>query len=228
MLGSGHVGIWMGRQAEKEIISASEKHLEKIFIIIEKMQAFITSYCDDDLEAATYKGKEIVSIEREADVIKETIIDQLMNSSLHPMDQDEIIRLVLTSDDIAAQLKSTARKLLYTHSSEVPANIKAGLKEIIDAVLDESIALKATIESLANNKNDVRENAEKTERIEEAIDDMRVDLLAQILKWGDLSEHVSDWIMLKEAVENMEMASDKIEDTADVLRSIAILRGKKV
>jgi predicted phosphate transport protein (TIGR00153 family) len=227
MLGSGHIGIWMGRQAEKEIISASEKHLEKIFIIVEKMQEFITSYCNNDIEAATYKGKEIVTLEREADEIKEKIIDQLMNSSLHPMDQDEIIRLVLTSDDIAAQLKSTARKLLYTHSNEVPENIKAGLKEIINAVLDESLALKATIESLANNKSDVRENAEKTERIEEAIDDMRVDLLAQILKWGDLTEHVSDWIMMKEAVENMEMASDKIEDTADVIRAIAILRGKR-
>ncbi|MGA2572876.1 MAG: DUF47 family protein [Candidatus Methanomethylicaceae archaeon] len=227
MLGSGHIGIWMGRQAEKETIAASEKHLEKIFIIIEKTKEFVYTYCDGDLETATYKGKEISAIEREADVIKEGIIDSLMNSSLHPMDQDEIIRLVLTSDDIAAQLKSMARKLLYTHPSEVPANIKGGLKELVDALLDESKALKATIESLANNKNDVRENAEKTERIEEAIDDMRVDLLAQILKWGDLSEHVSDWIMLKESVENIEMASDKIEDTADVLRSIAILRGKR-
>lgn len=227
MLGSGHIGIWMGRQAEKEIIGASEKHLEKIFTIVEKTQEFIYTYCDGDLEAATYKGKEIAAIEREADAIKEGIIDNLMNSSLHPMDQDEIIRLVLTSDDIAAQLKATTRKLLYTHPNEVPANIKGGLKELVDALLAESKALKATIESLANNKNDVRENAEKTERIEEAIDDMRVDLLAQILKWGDLSEHVSDWIMLKEGVENIEMASDKIEDTADVLRSIAILRGKQ-
>jgi hypothetical protein len=227
MLGSGHIGIWMGRQAEKEVIYASEKHLEKIFTIIEKMREFIISYCNDDLEAATFKGKEIVTLEREADEIKEKIIDNLMNSSLHPMDQDEIIRLVLTSDDIAAQLKSTSRKLLYTHSNEIPPHIKAGLKAMINAVLEESIALKATIESLANNKNDVRENAEKTERIEEAIDDMRVDLLAQILKWGDVSEHVSDWIMLKESVENIEMASDKIEDTADVIRAIAILRGKR-
>jgi len=228
MLGSGHIGIWMGRQAEKEIIGASEKHLEKIFSIVDKMKEFINIYCGNDLEAATYKGKEIAALEREADVIKEKIIENLMNSTLHPMDQDEIIRLVLTSDDIAAQLKSTTRKLLYTHPTEVPENIKSGLGSLIDTLVEESHALGATIESLANGRNDVRENAEKTERLEEIIDDMRVDLLAQILKWGDISEHISDWIMLKEAVENIEMASDKIEDTADVLRSIAILRGKRV
>jgi predicted phosphate transport protein (TIGR00153 family) len=228
MLGSGHIGIWMGRQAEKETIAASEKHLEKIFTIVEKMQEFIYTYCDGNLEAATYKGKEIAVIEREADEIKEGIIENLMNSTLHPMDQDEIIRLVLTTDDIAAQLKATTRKLLYSHPKEVPENIKDGLKDLVDTLVKESQALRATIESLANGRNDVRENAERTERLEEIIDDMRVDLLAQILKWGDISEHVSDWIMLKEGVENIEMASDKIEDTADVLRSIAILRGKRV
>jgi hypothetical protein len=227
MLGSGHIGIWMGRQTEKEVISTSEKHLEKIFTIIDKMRDLITAYCNDDIEETTFKSREIATLEREADEIKEEIIEKLMNSMIHPMDQDEIIRLVLTSDDIAAQLKAASRKLLYTHPNEVPQNIKAGLKDIINAVVDESIALKATIESLANNKDDVQANAEKTERIEEIIDDMRVDLLAQILKWGDLSEHVSDWIMLKESVEDIEMASDKMEDTADVIRAIAILRGKR-
>lgn len=227
MLGSGHIGIWMGRQAEREIISASEKHLEQIFTIVEKMQEFINSYCSNNIEEATRKAHEISSLEREADEIKERIIDGLMNSTLHPMDQDEIIRLILTSDDIAAQLKSTTRKLLYTHPSEVPENIKNGLKDMMNVVVEEALALRRTIESLAQNGKDVRENAEKTERLEEAIDDMRVDLLAQILKWGDLSEHVSDWIMLKESVENIEMASDKIEDTADVIRAIAILRGRR-
>lgn len=225
-LGSGHVGIWLGRQASKETMTASCKHLKRIFNIVSIAQEMVYAYLRSDLEEATKKAQEIVRLEREADQIKEEIIDKLMNSSLHPMDQDEIIRLVLTADDIAAQLKATARKLLYTHPDEVPPHIKDGLKGIIDLLVEESQALRSTIEALVKGRNDIRERAEKTERLEEAIDDARVDLLAQILKWGDISEHVSDWIMLKEAVENMEAASDKIEDTADVLRQIAVLRGK--
>jgi len=186
----------------------------------------LNAYLKNDIEEATKKAQDIVSLEREADQIKEEIIDNLMNSSLHPMDQDEIIRLVLTADDIAAQLKATARKLLYTHSYEVPPHIKDGLKGIMDLIVEESHALRSTIEALVKDRNDIREWAEKTERLEEAIDDARVDLLAQILKWGDTSKHVSDWIMIKEAVENMETASDKMEDTADVIRQIAVLRGK--
>jgi len=226
MLGSGSMGLWLGRQAEKEVIGACEGHLNKIFEIVDRFQVFINNYCDSDVEEARYKAKEIVTLEREADSIKEGIIDNLMKSTAHPMDQDEIIRLVLTSDDIAAQLKSTTRKLLYTHPREIPVNIKMGLKDLVNTLVDESGALRETINALLKNRDDVKDKAEKTERLEETIDDLRVDLLAQILKWGDISEHVSDWIMMKEAVENIEMASDKIEDTADVLRAIAILRGR--
>jgi len=226
MLGSGSMGIWLGRQAEKEVIGACEAHLNKIFEIVDRFQVFINDYCDSDVEEARFKAKEIVTLEREADSIKEGIIDNLMKSTLHPMDQDEIIRLVLTADDIAAQLKSTTRKLLYTHPNEIPVNIKMGLKDLVNTLIDESGALRETINALIKNRDDVKDKAEKTERLEETIDDLRVDLLAQILKWGDISEHVSDWIMMKEAVENIEMASDKIEDTADVLRAIAILRGR--
>jgi len=226
MLGSGSLGVWLGRQAEKEVIGACEAHLEKIFVIVDKFQEFTNNYCNNDVEEAQYKAKEIVTLEREADTIKEGIIDNLMKSTLHPMDQDEIIRLVLTSDDIAAQLKSATRKLLYTHPKEIPVNIKQGLKDLVNTLVDESGALKETIDALVKNRDGVKDKAEKTERLEETIDDLRVDLLAQILKWGDISEHVSDWIMMKEAVENIEMASDKIEDTADVLRAIAILRGR--
>ena len=205
---------------------ASWEHLKRIFDIISLIREMIVSFTNDDNEEAARKAKAIVEMEREADDIKEEVIDKLMNSALHPLDQEEIIKLIMTADNIAAHCKSTARKLLYVHSNEVPPHIKEGLKGIVDLLYDEANALRLTIEALVKGTNDVTENAEKTERLEEAIDDARVDLLAQILKWGDMSEHVSDWIMLKEAVENIEMASDKIEDTADVLREIAIMRGK--
>lgn len=225
-LGSAHVGIWLGRQASKENIMASREHLKRVLDIVSLTREMVYSFVNDDSEETLRKAKSIVVAEREADEIKKEVIDKLMNSSLHPLDQEEIVKLIMTADDIAAHCKSSARKLNYIHSHEVPLHIKEGLKGIVDLLFDEANALRLTVEALLKGNDDVTENAEKTERIEETIDDARVDLLAQILKWGDVSEHVSDWIMLKETVENIETASDKIEDTADVLREIAIMRGK--
>ncbi len=63
----------------------------------------------------------------------------------------------------------------------------------------------------------------EVERMEEEIDDFRVSLVEKILKFGDTAKSISAWLMLKEAVENMEDVADRSEDVADVIRSIAIL-----
>lgn len=227
MLGTGHVAIWLARQTEKEIIGACGNHLTTIFLIVDKFKDFIQKYSENDMETSRFLAKEISDLERDADKIKERIIENLMKSAIHPMDQDEIIKLITVSDDIAAHIKSATRKLLYTSPSEVPHHIKSGLISIVDTLVEEKGALKDTIEALSTQKGNVRIMAEKTERLEESIDDMRVDLLAQVLKWGESSKHVSNWLMLKEAVENIETSSDRMEDTADVLRAMAILRGKQ-
>ncbi len=227
MFGTGHVAIWLARQTEKEIIGSCEKHLTTIFTIVDKFKVFMEKYSQNNVEESRYLANEISDLEREADRIKEGIIENLMKSALHPMDQDEIIKLVTTSDDIAAHIKSATRKLLYTSPSDVPEHIKSGLISIVNTLVEEKNALKEAIDALTSKNGNVRAMAERTERLEESIDDMRVDLLAQVLKWGDSSKHVSNWLMLKEAIENIETSSDRMEDTADVLRAMAILRGKQ-
>ncbi len=54
MLGSGHIGTWLGRKAEREIISACAKHLEKIFGITNQFKLFLDAYCDGDLDKALF------------------------------------------------------------------------------------------------------------------------------------------------------------------------------
>ena len=46
------------------------------------------------------------------------------------------MRLVLTMDDIAANLKSAARKLLYSDPKEVPENVKTDLLKLSDMLPD--------------------------------------------------------------------------------------------
>jgi len=41
-----------------------------------------------------------------------------------------------------------------------------------------------------------------------------------VLNWGEKTRHISTLLMLKEAIENLENAADKTEDTADIIRGI--------
>jgi len=69
--------------------------------------------------------------------------------------------------------------------------------------------------------------AEEVEILEESIDEFRLGLIKQVMdcKQQVISiKSLGPWFMLINAIENMEEVSDRSEDVADVIRSIAILR----
>jgi len=127
-------------------------------------------------------------------------------------------------DDIAANLKSAARKLLYSDPKEVPENVKNDLLKLSDMMITIVQRLEEALDALTRGSKDTLKFADNVERMEEEIDDFRSELIAKILKWGDESRKISSLLMLKEAVENVENASDRAEDVADVIRGIVAVR----
>jgi predicted phosphate transport protein (TIGR00153 family) len=220
---SGHVAVWFGRRREKAVLEMCEKHYSKVLSVVVEMKKFIDAYCNSDFDSARKVFEEIFRFEREADDVKKSIVTELMRGPFHPLDREEIMKLVLTVDDIAAYVKASSRRLLYVNPKEVPENIRDGLKTITYKMYDAATILKEGLSKLTSKPDDALDAAEKTERIEEEVDDLRVDLIAEILKWGDKVESIGSWLMIKDAVEFIENAVDRLEDTADVIRAIVIL-----
>jgi len=129
----------------------------------------------------------------------------------------------LTADDVAANAKSAARKIGGSSSKSLPSEIKEGLKALADMDLKIAEKMRDAFMQLLEDPDLAIEVTHEVEKMEEEIDDYRVALVEKILRYGDKAKSISSWLMLKEAVENMEDVSDRSEDVADVIRSIAIL-----
>ncbi|MEM1545060.1 MAG: DUF47 family protein [Candidatus Methanomethylicia archaeon] len=220
---SGHVAVWFGRKREKAVLATCEKHYSKVLSVIMEMKKFIEAYYSGNFDEVKKSFEEIFKFEREADEVKKSIVTELMKGPFHPLDREEIMKLVLTVDDIAAYVKASSRRLLYVNPKEVPENIRNGLKIITYKMCDAATILRDGLNKLVSKSDDALDAAEKTERIEEEVDDLRVDLIAEILKWGDMVKSIGNWLMIKDAVEFIENAVDRLEDTADVIRAIVIL-----
>ncbi len=173
-----------------------------------------------DLENMKKLYEEIFDIEREADKEKEKIIIEVSKGPFHPIDREDIMRLVLTMDDIAANIKSASRKMLYSNPENVPTDVKNEFLKLGDMIIEIVSRLQNAVNALIKGSKDTLKLADSVEREEEEIDDFRVELIAKILKWGDETGKLSSLLMLKEAVENLENASDKAEDVADIIRGI--------
>lgn len=202
------------------MLKLSKAHFDKVLELAESFRSCIASYADGKLEEASSRYETIFKLERQADDEKEKILSEVSRGPFHPIDREDIIRLILTMDDIAANLKSASRKLLYTDPSETPEEIRRDMVKLADLLVEIVLRLGKTLEALIKGSEETLKLADSVERKEEEIDEFRHDLIAKILRWGDSSGKLSNILMIKEVIENIEAASDKAEDVADLIRSI--------
>lgn len=223
MFRSSHVAVWLARKREKELMGFCKTHADKIVETVVHLKQVVYSFCDDDQEGLQKGFKLVFEKEREADEIKRKILEELSTGPFHPIDREEVVRFVLTADDVAANAKSAARKIRSSSTKEVTQEIKDGLKGLSDRLINIVDTMRDAFSQLLKDPKSAIKIADKVERIEEEIDDYRVELVEKILKLGNTAKSLSAWLMLKEAVESMENVADRSEDVADVIRSIAIL-----
>jgi len=201
-------------------LKLSQRHLSKINDLTKTFRKFVEAFVRGNLDDMRKLYEDIFDIEREADNEKEKIIIEVSRGPFHPIDREDIMRLVLTMDDIAANIKSASRKMLYSNPESVPTDVKNEFLKLGDMIIEIVSRLETALDALIKGSKDTLKLADSVERKEEEIDDFRVELIAKILKWGDETGKLSSLLMLKEAVENLENASDKAEDVADIIRGI--------
>ncbi len=222
-MSKSNIMVWLSRREEKKILNLCKKHLDKIVETVKAMAQVVHAFCDEDFNALEDHYRKTFDSEREADEIKRQILHDVSKGPLHPIDREEIIRLVLTADDIAENAKSCARKLRLTSNENLTNGIKINIKEmanrcveIVEKVIQAFIALSEDVDVAIKEANEV-------ELLEESIDEFRIGLIKLVLKYGDETKKIGSWLMLLNAIENMEEVADHSEDVADVIRSIAIL-----
>jgi predicted phosphate transport protein (TIGR00153 family) len=216
------MAIWFGKQREKEVMRLCIVHADKILNTVMHMKEVVYSFCDNDIEAAKGAFQQVFDSEREADVMKRRILEELSKGPFLPIDREDVMRLVMTADDVGANAKSASRKINFSSSMDFGDFVKAGLKELADMLVEIVSKMKEAIEVLLRDTKEATKLADELEALEEKIDDHRVELLVKIMKIGDRTESFSSWLMLKEAVENMENVADRSEDVADVIRIMAV------
>ena len=223
MFKSSNITVWLSRRKEKKVLNLCKAHLDKTVETVKGMKQVVYSFCDENFNALEEYYKKTFDTEREADDIKHRILRDVSTGPLHPIDREEVIRLVLTADDIAENAKAGARKLRFASTECLTDEVKKHLREMADRCVEIVERVRMAFEKLGEGINAAIEVANEVEMLEESIDEFRLGLIKMVLKCGDEVKSLGPWLMLLNAIENMEEVSDRSEDVADVIRSIAIL-----
>ncbi|WP_309492412.1 DUF47 domain-containing protein [Candidatus Hecatella orcuttiae] len=218
--------IWLGRERDKKILELCKTHLKKILQVVEEMHKAFEAFHKLDRKGVDKCFNEVFEREKEADEIKRAILEELSKGLFHPINRDEIIRLTMTSDDIAAYAKAAARKLNFISPENLTPNLREILKIFADNLLKITGDVNAAFEALTKKTNLAIQMSQRVENLEERIDDFRVEsVVPEFLSWCNDWKAVGQCLLLKEIIDEMENVADRCEDVADVIRDIALSSG---
>jgi len=215
--------LWMGEARERKILDICDSHIKKIAETVIAMSKAVRGFCDLDMKKVDDEFKEVFKDERAADELKRKILEELAVGIFHPIHRDEIIRLTMTADEVAANAKAAARRLHYLNPKKLHENLKAALRKFSKDSEDIANKTYEAFVALTKDSKTAVVLSHEVERLEEKIDDLRADeLTPELLVWYKKIKDIGPSIVLKEITDNMESVADLCEDVSDIIRSIAI------
>jgi predicted phosphate transport protein (TIGR00153 family) len=161
--------------------------------------------------------REIERIEHEGDKVTHEIMHQLSATFITPFDREDIHELTSAIDDILDHIHGSAKRIeIYKVTNISSSMIK--LAELLQQATGELYKAIHELRDLKNT-NTIREASIKINSIENHADDVFDNAVAKLF---EEEKNAVELIKIKEVLQNLETATDKCEDAANVLSSILV------
>ena len=170
-----------------------------------------------DLHNVEEQAKRIKQVESDADKIAHQTMEMLHRSFITPIERGDIHRIVSRIDDILDYIEAASQRLwLYEIKEATPE-----AKEMSRVLVASAEAVKATVDSMHNIKDPdrIRKACIEINRLENECDTLLRLATARLFKEERDPVMVIKW---KEIYENIEDATDRCEDVANVIEGVVI------
>ncbi len=161
--------------------------------------------------------KKIADLEHVGDEITHQIFTELSTNFITPFDREDISYLASSLDDIVDYIHGSAKRLDTYKIDEISPAMKK-LCEIIEHSAKEIHVAVSNMKDM-NNIVRVREAIVRINSLENHADDIFDNAIAELFENEKDAIRV---IKLKEILSNMETATDKCEDVANVIETIIV------
>ncbi|HEX4459107.1 MAG TPA: DUF47 family protein [Polyangia bacterium] len=165
----------------------------------------------------TAKAKRIKEIEHECDTITHHCVEQLHKTFITPIERDDIFRLISKMDDIMDYVEAASERIaLYKLT-----NMTQDVKDLADVLLRAAQELEGTLKLLRNleNAEAITKRCIDINRLENEADSI---LRAAVARLFDEEKDVLAIIKWKEIYENLENATDRCEDVANIIEGVVL------
>lgn len=196
---------------------------DKVFFdLFDRMAATVVSAADllvefvENFENVKEQCHRMKEIEHQGDEITHQIYEQLNRTFITPLEPEEISRLASALDDILDYIDGTAQQM-YSYGITETDDSMIQLAKLIQLSV---VEIEKAVTGIRTIKNPglIEERCIEVNRLENVADNVLGHAIRDLFKTDDAIAIIK----LKDIYENLEMATDKCEDVANVLSDIAI------
>jgi hypothetical protein len=170
----------------------------------------------DDYTDLKNRAHKMEELEHKGDEISHRIYEQLNRTFITPLEPEEINRLTMALDDILDYIEGTTLMMMNYGITDTDAAMKELAQLIFLSVNEIALATKAIRK--IKDPSYIEEKCIEVNRLENLADDVTAHAITELFKGAD----AVTIIKLKDIYQNLESATDKCEDAANVLSDIAI------
>lgn len=206
--------------------------MQKVVETVRSMNRSLGLYCGTTEGNANIVFKETKKLATEVSETKEEIMRRLEENSCQASFEErtmsdieeEIIRLIFTSENISENAKAATVKLVYLQDY----NPEEGLKNNLFTLSNKAVKVVSTLqeafsELLHENIEDAIEKSRRVSRLKKDASNFRqTNLTPQILEWSKRATPPGIVGIFTDVVNNIEKVINKAENAANIIRRIAI------
>ena len=215
---------WFAPKRGEQVLQMVEDHLELTEKAVIALHRMVEVAADCDKDACKQAFLDISEMEMAADNLRRRMVRELTEGDMFPEERDDLMELVRAADWIADWSKEAGRILNIIPFEKTTDEIKTATLNMVKANVDCVKVLKQSIDALATDPKKSLSLADEVEMLEETIDDL----------YGEVRRHFATeefpefstgaLILLNEFFDAIETIADWSENTADIVRAIAVRR----
>lgn len=211
---------WFEKRRETKALATIQRHLALTTGIVEDLEKAIRAAVKKDEKEKQKCIERVASGEREADVLRRKVMDEVSKGELSQIDREDLMHLVKRVDMVADWSRESTRVLSALPMEHVPDSIKDEFVEMVNSVKECVVSLQRCVNKMMMKPEEALQAADAVEREEEKVDDIHEKARTLLGKEDLLKVGVA--VLASQLFESMEMIADSCEDACDQVRVIMI------
>jgi predicted phosphate transport protein (TIGR00153 family) len=213
---------WFAPKRGEKIFEMLESHLELTKNSVSDLYRMVEATSKGEIPQSKDFYKSLSEMETKADEIRRELVDELTRSELFPEERDDLMELVRAVDWVADWSKEAGRILSIITFEKAPEEMKEVALNMCREDINCVTVLAESIRALPEDPLKAISLANNVEMLEENIDELYSIARRHLAVLDNTAFNIGSLILLNEFLDALETVADWCENTADIVRAVAL------